>query len=337
MADPVAMRDLVLVLNAGSSSLKFRVYRTEREAVPALEIRGQIEGIGTAYDAVSTRAIEAVTGVNRGLITYHFGSKEALWKAAIDALFAGQHEHLTVAQVRTSELDAASRLTQLIRAFVQYCADRSEVNRIMVQEGTHDNWRLEWIVERHVNPYYASTQALYDEAVAAGIALPMNDALPLHPGRRGADLCNGAGMPATVRSGSARSCGGRRARGHGSSKQATKRGRAHEALKRRTLLCGRQACAPRAGVARTYVNGELRQHSNTRELIFDCFAQVQELTSAFTLDPGDVVFTGTPSGVGAAMNPRRFLKVGDRVRVEIERIGALDNAAVAGATRPIVG
>ena len=88
---------------------------------------------------------------------------------------------------------------------------------------------------------------------------------------------------------------------------------------------------------KTYVNGELRQHSNTRELIFDCYAQVQELSSAFTLDAGDVVFTGTPAGVGAAMNPRRFLKAGDRVRVEIERIGAIENVAIAGATETLVG
>src|SRR5881628_178615 len=54
---------------------------------------------------------------------------------------------------------------------------------------------------------------------------------------------------------------------------------------------------PHALELRTWVNGELRQHSNTRELIFDCFAQVEHLSTAFTLEPGDVVTTGTPSGV----------------------------------------
>ena len=56
------------------------------------------------------------------------------------------------------------------------------------------------------------------------------------------------------------------------------------------------------------MNGELRQHSNTRELIFDCFAQVEHLSTAFTLEPGDVITTGTPSGVGGAMSPPRFLR-----------------------------
>ena len=62
---------------------------------------------------------------------------------------------------------------------------------------------------------------------------------------------------------------------------------------------------------RTGVNGELRQESNTKELIFDCFALVEHLSTAFTLEPGDIVATGTPSGVGIAMKPPRLLKAGD--------------------------
>ncbi len=77
------------------------------------------------------------------------------------------------------------------------------------------------------------------------------------------------------------------------------------------------------------VNGEERQHSNTRHLIFDCYDQIAELSSAFVLEPGDVIFTGTPAGVGGAMKPPRFLAPGDRVRVEIEGIGALENVCVA--------
>ena len=79
---------------------------------------------------------------------------------------------------------------------------------------------------------------------------------------------------------------------------------------------------------RTWVNGELRQHSNTRQLIYDCFAQVEHLSTAFTLEPGDVVATGTPSGVGGAMRPPRFLVAGDVVKVEIERIGAIENRVI---------
>ena len=82
---------------------------------------------------------------------------------------------------------------------------------------------------------------------------------------------------------------------------------------------------PHALELRTWVNGEIRQHSNTRHLIHDCFAQVEHLSTAFTLEPGDVVTTGTPAGVGGAMSPPRFLRAGDVVRIEIEKIGAIEN------------
>jgi 2-keto-4-pentenoate hydratase/2-oxohepta-3-ene-1,7-dioic acid hydratase in catechol pathway len=80
---------------------------------------------------------------------------------------------------------------------------------------------------------------------------------------------------------------------------------------------------------RTWVNGELRQDSSTKQLVFDCFVLVEHLSTAFTLEPGDVVATGTPGGVGIAMKPPRFLAAGDRVRIEIEGLGELDNEVVA--------
>jgi len=73
------------------------------------------------------------------------------------------------------------------------------------------------------------------------------------------------------------------------------------------------------------VNGETRQSSNTRHLVFDVWAQVEHLSQAMTLEPGDLIFTGTPGGIGAAMEPRRFLKDGDVVRIEIEGLGAIEN------------
>lgn len=79
---------------------------------------------------------------------------------------------------------------------------------------------------------------------------------------------------------------------------------------------------------RTFVNGELRQSSNTKELIFDCYALVEHLSTAFTLEVGDVVATGTPGGVGISMKPPRLLAVGDVVRVEIDGLGDLRNEVV---------
>lgn len=79
---------------------------------------------------------------------------------------------------------------------------------------------------------------------------------------------------------------------------------------------------------RCLVNGEQRQSSNTRYMIFDCLAQIAFLSQAMTLEPGDILFTGTPSGVAAVMKPPRWLKVGDVVRVEIDGIGEIENRVV---------
>lgn len=71
------------------------------------------------------------------------------------------------------------------------------------------------------------------------------------------------------------------------------------------------------------VNGEVRQHSNTRLMIHNVWDQIAQLTQVMTLEPGDVIYTGTCSGVGAAFNPPKFLKAGDTVRVEIASLGAI--------------
>ncbi|MGR8919399.1 MAG: fumarylacetoacetate hydrolase family protein [Gammaproteobacteria bacterium] len=86
---------------------------------------------------------------------------------------------------------------------------------------------------------------------------------------------------------------------------------------------------PHALDLKTWVNDELRQDSNTRHLVFDCYDQIATLTAAFTLEPGDLIVTGTPSGVGIGFKPHKYLKVGDRVRVEIERLGAIENEVIA--------
>jgi 2-keto-4-pentenoate hydratase/2-oxohepta-3-ene-1,7-dioic acid hydratase in catechol pathway len=81
---------------------------------------------------------------------------------------------------------------------------------------------------------------------------------------------------------------------------------------------------------RCFVGEELRQDARTSEMVFDCFQQVSHLSEAFTLEPGDTIATGTPSGVGLGRQPIRdnLLHVGDTVRVEIERIGELVNTVV---------
>jgi len=81
-----------------------------------------------------------------------------------------------------------------------------------------------------------------------------------------------------------------------------------------------------------YVNGELRQKANTRDLIFDVPTIIETISAGITLRAGDVIATGTPAGVGIGFKPPRFLRNGDVVRIEIAGIGTLENRFVERAS-----
>jgi 2-keto-4-pentenoate hydratase/2-oxohepta-3-ene-1,7-dioic acid hydratase in catechol pathway len=94
------------------------------------------------------------------------------------------------------------------------------------------------------------------------------------------------------------------------------------------LVTADEIVDPQQLSVRTWVNEELRQDGSTSDMIFSCAEMVEHLSTAFTLEPGVILSTGTPAGVGASGNPPRWLTAGDRVRVEIERIGTLGNPVV---------
>jgi acylpyruvate hydrolase len=79
---------------------------------------------------------------------------------------------------------------------------------------------------------------------------------------------------------------------------------------------------------RLFVDGELMQSSNTRNLIFTVPQLIADLSAVMTLEPGDLISTGTPAGVGAARTPKRWLRAGETVRLEIEKLGVLENPVV---------
>jgi 2-keto-4-pentenoate hydratase/2-oxohepta-3-ene-1,7-dioic acid hydratase in catechol pathway len=88
---------------------------------------------------------------------------------------------------------------------------------------------------------------------------------------------------------------------------------------------------PHALGLRCWVNGELRQSSNTAEMLASCGEQIAYTSIACTLEPGDILATGTPEGVGLGMHPPSFLKPGDVVRCEIDGIGAIEARVAAAA------
>lgn len=95
------------------------------------------------------------------------------------------------------------------------------------------------------------------------------------------------------------------------------------------LLTADEVPDPHALRLRLFVNGELRQDVSTGDMIHNIWAQIAHLSTVMTLEPGDILATGTPSGVGAARKPPDYRRVGDVMRVEIDGIGHIENAVIA--------
>ena len=95
------------------------------------------------------------------------------------------------------------------------------------------------------------------------------------------------------------------------------------------IVTADEVADPHVLTLRMRVNGEVRQEVTTDEMVYNIYEQIAYLSTVMTLEPGDVLATGTPSGVGVAMQPPSFLKVGDVMRVEIDGIGHIENIIVA--------
>ncbi|WEK02309.1 MAG: fumarylacetoacetate hydrolase family protein [Candidatus Sphingomonas phytovorans] len=85
---------------------------------------------------------------------------------------------------------------------------------------------------------------------------------------------------------------------------------------------------PHALTLRTHVDGELRQQGNTGDMIASLVEMIAHLSTVFTLEPGDILCTGTPAGVGQGFDPPRYLRLGQKVRIEIDGLGAIENEVV---------
>jgi 2-keto-4-pentenoate hydratase/2-oxohepta-3-ene-1,7-dioic acid hydratase in catechol pathway len=85
---------------------------------------------------------------------------------------------------------------------------------------------------------------------------------------------------------------------------------------------------------RTWLNDELVQDGTTADMIYDIPTQIATLSTVFTLEPGDVIATGTPAGVGVVRQPPLWMRPGDVVRVEIDGLGTLENRIVEEPEHP---
>jgi len=120
------------------------------------------------FDASSTRQIEDLAGVNRGLIAYHFGTKQELWKETARQLMRTVQNELQVALDGMKNADGAGRFRFFVRAFVRVCAKYPELYRLMIHESMQDDERLQWLVQRSVRPWFDTIGSLLNEAQELG-------------------------------------------------------------------------------------------------------------------------------------------------------------------------
>ncbi len=122
---------------------------TTRSRLVAAAVRA-FTSIG--YDGVSVREIERQAEVNRGLVAYHFGTKDALWREAVNWLMARFHEEFTPYQETLREVRPTERELILLTVHARFCSKYPEYLRLLLLEGDQDSDRKTWLVEQHLRP-----------------------------------------------------------------------------------------------------------------------------------------------------------------------------------------
>ena len=168
----------------GQARKRHRRLRRSREDIRERLLDAALVEFGAkGFDGASTRAIADRIDAHQPQIHYHFESKEALWRAAVDHLFAELGRAMEgldfgADPARTTAVDTlVDGFAELIRRFVRFAAARPELNQIMVHEATAKSGRLRWMTDRHVRPLYDAVRVLWRRLREAGIAAPIDEAV----------------------------------------------------------------------------------------------------------------------------------------------------------------
>lgn len=163
-------------------------------AQPAPKKRVQDRGIATkqriveealqqfsryGFDAVGVRDIAEAAGVQHGLIKYHFGTKDELWRESVRLLFSRANDVLRVPEAEAA-LSADEATEKALRRYVRYCAEHPEHARLMVQESFRDSERLKWAVKEFIRPSHDLILPRWQELIANGVAPKMDPVLMLY-------------------------------------------------------------------------------------------------------------------------------------------------------------
>jgi len=111
------------------------------------------------FHGASTREIAARAGTNQGLVTYHFRSKDELWRAAAEKIFSHLRSSFRPAREQ-ADGDRRERARSAIRVYVRFVAAHPELFRLMVEEGKNSDERMQWLVDNHMKPLYSGFEAL---------------------------------------------------------------------------------------------------------------------------------------------------------------------------------
>jgi len=122
------------------------------------------------FKGTSTRDIAERAGVHHPLITYHFKNKDQLWRAAADRIFRDFRRSLAASLENHRHECPKQRMASLIRAYVYYAKSQPALHKVMVQEASYPNPRLDWLIETHLKPFFDATFDLLEELQALGVA-----------------------------------------------------------------------------------------------------------------------------------------------------------------------
>jgi AcrR family transcriptional regulator len=129
------------------------------------------------FNGTSTRDIAERAGVHHPLITYHFKNKDQLWRAAADKVFRDFRRSLAASLEDHREESPKQRMASLVKAYVRYAKSQPALHKVMVQEASYPNPRLDWLIDTHLKPFFDATFELLEELQAVGVAPPGNPRL----------------------------------------------------------------------------------------------------------------------------------------------------------------
>lgn len=124
----------------------------------------------SGFDGTSTRDIAERAGVHHPLITYHFKSKDRLWRAAADKIFLDFRQTLDDAAGDLGEECPKRRMASLIRTYVHYARRQPALHNVLVREASYPNARLDWLIETHLTPFFRRTFGMIEELQRLGVA-----------------------------------------------------------------------------------------------------------------------------------------------------------------------